>query len=192
MAIHRPRQCSARQARLVWVPWFAHAVALASVWCFGASLRAQVHFVDATAAAGLNCTYASDPNDPNTVMAAGGAVGDFNRDGWQDLFVLGGMGQPDHLYINNHDGTFTDRAVQWGVARVARSLGVAVGDFNNDGWPDIFITVEPVQGGGAANNNVLYRNNGNGTFTDVAVAAGVAFVPGASIGGGWGAAFGGL
>jgi hypothetical protein len=121
-------------------------------------------------------------------MAAGGAAGDFNNDGWQDLFVLGGWGNPDKLFINNHNGTFTDQAAAWGVARVHRGMGVAVGDFDGDGWLDIFVTSEPDSGG--PTTNVLYRNNHNGTFTDVAVAAGVAYAPGLTVGGGWGAAWG--
>ncbi len=154
------------------------------------STRAQtVHFSDQTAAAGVTCSHALDMSNFGTQsMAAGGAAGDFNNDGWQDLFVLGGWGNPDKLFINNHDGTFTDRAAAWGVARVHRGMGVAVGDFDGDGWLDIFVTSEPDSGG--PTTNVLYHNNHNGTFTDVAVAAGVAFAPGLSVGGGWGAAWG--
>jgi len=128
-------------------------------------------FSDRTLAAGLAAVHTlGDGTDPSYI-SGGVAVGDFNNDGWQDVFVLGGPLAPDKLYINNHDGTFTDRAAAWGIARMHYGMGIAVGDFDGDGWLDVFIT----SGGsdGQHCSHLLYHNNGNGTFTDVAAAAGV-------------------
>jgi len=109
---------------------------------------------------------------PASIMAAGGAVGDFNNDGWIDVFSLGGGSASDSLFINDGDGTFTEQALQWGVAATHRGRGVAVGDFNDDGWLDLYVTsVGPIAG--APGRHLLYRNNGDNTFTDVASQAGV-------------------
>ncbi|MCG8404906.1 MAG: CRTAC1 family protein [Phycisphaerales bacterium] len=120
---------------------------------------------------------------------AGGAVGDFNNDGWQDIFFAGGGGTADKLFINNGNGTFTDQAAAWGVAATHRSTAATVGDFNNDGWLDIYVTSHGPVAGAAVGHHRLYRNNGNGTFTNVATTAGVnqasTIAPD-----GWGAAWG--
>ncbi len=151
----------------------------------GAACSAQF-FTDQTLLAGLVCVHQRDFASDPQVMAAGGATGDFNRDGHQDLFVLGGWNNADRLFINNGDGTFTEAGAAWGVARVHLGLAVAVGDYDGDGWLDLYVTTEP---GGGASANALYRNNGDGTFTDVAAAAGVG-QPSLGLSGGWGAAFG--
>ena len=101
---------------------------------------------------------------------------DFDRDGWLDIYLvngstldaLAGKSAPPHaaLFRNNHDGTFTDVAEKAGVANGLWGLGCAVGDYDNDGWPDLYVT--------NLGRNRLFRNNGNGTFTDVAQKAGVA------------------
>jgi hypothetical protein len=107
-------------------------------------------------------------------MFPGGAVGDFNRDGWPDVFLIGGGNIEDGLYINNGDGTFTDRAFDWGVDALHRGRGATAGDYDGDGWDDLFVTSSgPVTGPATVGVHKLYRNNGDGTFTDVAVAAGV-------------------
>ncbi len=112
----------------------------------------------------------------HSVVSAGGAVGDFDRDGWQDLFVPSGGTTPDRLYMNNGDGTFTDRAAEAGIAARHHGYGAAVGDVDSDGWLDIFVisygTVD--QRFTMPGNHRLYRNNGDGTFTDIAARAGVA------------------
>jgi len=101
---------------------------------------------------------------------------DYNNDGWLDIFLvngstydaLDGKAIPPHaaLFRNNHDGTFTDVADFAGVTNDRWGYGCAVGDYNNDGWPDIYVT--------NYGKNRLYRNNHDGTFTDVAEKAGVA------------------
>ena len=75
------------------------------------------------------------------------------------------MHTPTRLYRNNHDGTFTDVTERAGVTGDGYSMGVATGDFDNDGWVDLYVT--------GVNRNSLYRNNGDGTFTDVTERAGV-------------------
>ena len=122
--------------------------------------------------------------------SGGGAAGDFNRDGWQDLFLLAGGngGVPDRLYINNGNGTFTDKAAAWGVASIEMGKGVAVGDYNKDGWPDLYVTSAGTPGSFGPCKHRLYRNNAGTGFTNVAAAAGVACTAGVEDG--WGAAFG--
>jgi len=107
----------------------------------------------------------------------GSGVGliDYDNDGWLDIYLvngstyeaLAGKATPPHaaLFHNNHDGTFTDVAAKAGVTNDRWGFGVAVADYDNDGWPDIFVC--------NYGKNRLYRNNHNGTFTDVAEKAGV-------------------
>jgi enediyne biosynthesis protein E4 len=106
-------------------------------------------------------------------MGAGIAFLDYDNDGWLDIFVLSDTrlegappGASNRLYRNNRDGTFTDVTKQAGLTRVGWAYGVTVGDYNNDGFEDIFITYW--------GQNVLYRNNGDGTFIDVTREAGLA------------------
>src|SRR5437016_3654435 len=111
---------------------------------------------------------------PETV-GAGCAFIDYDNDGWMDIYLVN-SGPCDFfkpksplrnaLYRNNRDGTFTDVTEKAGVAGGTFGMGVATGDYNNDGFPDLFIT--------AYGRCILYRNNGNGTFTDVTEKAGLA------------------
>jgi len=135
---------------------------------------ATVAFSDQTVSAGLVFTPGSPSDMGSKEMFHGGSVGDFNRDGWPDLFLLGGGMIADALFINNGDGTFTDQAAAWGVDAVHRGRGTTVGDYNGDGWPDLYVT----SGGDLLDvdrlgQHMLYENNGDGTFTERGAAAGV-------------------
>lgn len=108
-------------------------------------------------------------------LGPGCAFLDFDNDGWMDIFLVN-SGPSDFwkpakpvrnaLYKNNRDGTFTDVTEKAGVAGAYFGMGVAVGDYDNDGWPDLFVT--------AYGKCTLYKNNHDGTFTDVTAKAGVA------------------
>ncbi len=120
-------------------------------------------------------------------MLGGVAVFDFDNDGWPDIFVANGgtfpnLRKPDasysnRLFRNNHDGTFTDVTARAGVGGDAYSIGAAVGDFDNDGYPDLFVA--------GLKSNKLYRNRGDGTFEDVTSAAGLGGELGFSVAAGW-------
>jgi hypothetical protein len=109
-------------------------------------------------------------------VGSGVALLDYDNDGWLDIYLvngstydaMSGKASPPHaaLFHNNHDGTFTDIAQQAGVTNDRWGFGVAVGDYDNDGWPDLYVT--------NFGKNRLYHNNHDGTFTDVAEKAGVA------------------
>jgi hypothetical protein len=107
-------------------------------------------------------------------MSGGVLLLDYDRDGWLDIYFTNaptlemankGEKARSELYHNNHDGTFTEVGDKAGLASPCFANGGAVGDYNNDGWPDIYMT--------CLGGNVLYRNNGDGTFTDVTAKAGV-------------------
>ncbi len=109
-------------------------------------------------------------------LGCGVALIDYDNDGWLDIYLVNsvtypafiGREKPSHaaLFHNNHDGTFTDVTQTAGVANDRWGVGVAVGDYDNDGWPDMYVT--------NVGKNRLYHNNHDGTFTDVAEKAGVA------------------
>ncbi|GAB4544291.1 MAG: CRTAC1 family protein [Phycisphaerales bacterium] len=150
----------------------------------------QLGFTEVTQQAGIDAGYYTIPTSPEpTIMMAGGAVIDANVDGWPDLFVLTGGGAPDRLYINNKDGTFTDRAHEWGVDRVHFGAGASVGDVNNDGLPDIFVSSwDTTPNDADAGANLLYINTPEGRFVNRARESGVKST--STITDGWSSAFG--
>lgn len=154
-----------------------------------ASAVAQLSFSEAAAQVGLNAGQVF-PAGLSNIAIGGIAAGDFNRDGWQDLFFLTAGGAPDMLFINNGDGTFTDRAAEWGVAETHIGVGIAVGDYDNDGWLDVYVTslgsafFPPSPG-----HHKLYHNEHGTHFTEVAAQAGVQYSS-PEVGDGWGATFG--
>ncbi|WP_263367902.1 CRTAC1 family protein [Edaphobacter bradus] len=132
--------------------------------------------VDITASTGIHFNHLSSPAQRYIVesMSGGVAIIDYDGDGWPDLYftnapsvamALDGKKARSALFHNNHDGTFTDVTEKAGVGYPCWAMGVAVGDFNNDGRPDLVVSCF----GGV----VLYRNNGDGTFTNVTKAAGL-------------------
>ena len=140
------------------------------------SLPAFSRFTDVAASAGLTAPILyGTPGEVTYIfesMGGGCAFFDFDNDGWMDIFLLGGRqlestppGSGNRLYRNNRDGTFTDVTVKAGLADPGWATGVCVGDYNHDGWEDLFLTYY--------GHNRLYRNNGDGTFTDVTLKAGL-------------------
>jgi hypothetical protein len=136
------------------------------------------HFVDIAGEAGLTAQtiIGGETKKPFILESTGGGVAlfDYDNDGWLDVFLVNGFrfeGFPsgeeptNHLYRNNRDGTFTDVTREAGLIHHGWGQGVCVGDYDNDGNTDLFVTYY--------GQNVLYRNNGNGTFTDVTRDAGL-------------------
>jgi hypothetical protein len=108
-------------------------------------------------------------------MISGGAAGDFNNDGLQDIFLPQGGHQPDQLWINQGDGVFLDEAADWGVDALHIGAGVAVADYDGDGWLDIYVeSYGPATGPVLGGRHMLYHNTGAGSFEEVAEQAGVA------------------
>ena len=126
--------------------------------------------IDITASTQIHFNHLSAPEKKYIVesMSGGVALIDFDRDGWPDIYFtnapdvemqLAGKKARSALFHNNQDGTFTDVTDKAGVGYPGWAMGAAVGDYDNDGWPDLLVT--------CFNGVVLYRNNGDGTFTDV-------------------------
>src|SRR5215472_2186411 len=134
------------------------------------STKSPAQFVDITSAAGIDFHLTCGDLDSRYIidsMCGGVAVFDYDNDGWMDLFFVDGSTLDDlragrchtgKLYRNNHDGTFTDVTAKSGIAHCGWGYGIAVGDYDNDGWDDLYITY--LDGG------ILYHNNHDGTFTD--------------------------
>ena len=145
----------------------------------GFAANGPVVFEDVSEKAGLtHWTHRMGTREKKYILETNGSgVGliDYDNDGWLDIYVvngstfdaLDGKETPPHaaLFHNNHDGTFTDVAAKAGVTNDRWGFGVAIADYDNDGWPDIFVS--------NWGKNRLYHNNHDGTFTDVAEKAGV-------------------
>ncbi len=136
----------------------------------------EIEFTDVTAQAGIRFKHNSGATGkkylPETI-GAGCAFIDYDNDGWQDILLINSMDWPESkkhrsfsaLYHNNKDGTFTDVTQQVGLGVEMYGIGVAVADYDNDGWQDIYVT--------CVGANHLFRNLGNGKFADVTSRAGV-------------------
>jgi hypothetical protein len=138
----------------------------------------RVHFVDIAARAGLTAKTEDGGEKAKKYIVettgSGAAFVDYDNDGWPDVFLVNGTtleGFPkgheptSHLYHNNHDGTFSDVTRKAGVALTGWGQGICAGDYDNDGWTDLFVTFW--------GHSVLLHNNGDGTFTDATKKAGL-------------------
>src|SRR5579863_8932748 len=140
------------------------------------TLAQQIQLREITSQAGIHFTHNNGALGkkylPET-LGPGCAFIDYDNDGWPDILLVNGMDWPSHhthastlqLYHNNRDGTFTDVTRQAGLAVEMYGIGVAIGDYDNDGYDDIFVY--------AVGQSHLFHNNGNGTFTDVTKQAGL-------------------
>ncbi len=142
------------------------------------SAPSTIRFEEIAAKSGLRFTTNNSPTENKNqieTMVAGVALFDYDGDGYLDIYLVNGAAIPslkkespaywNRLFHNNHDGTFTDVTEKAGLAGAGYGMGVAVGDYDNDGRPDLFIA--NVMG------NQLFHNNGDGTFTDVTEKAGL-------------------
>ena len=142
------------------------------------SAAGAIKFEDIAAKAGLHFITRNSPTENKNqveTMVAGVALLDYDGDGFLDIYLVNGAAIPslrkespeywNRLYRNNHDGTFSDVTERAGVAGAGYGMGVAVGDYDNDGRPDIFLA--------NVTDNQLFHNNGDGTFTDVTEKAGL-------------------
>ena len=152
-------------------------VALAALLCAAAAVS-EIRVENVTGRSGLSFYCDSSPtpnrNQPET-MVSGVALIDYDKDGWLDVYFVNGAALPslrkesprywNRLFRNSRDGTFTDVTEKAGVQGAGYGMGAAVGDYDNDGWPDLFLA--------NVTQNQLFRNNRDGTFTDVSARAGI-------------------
>jgi len=178
-------RCSERVSRSRWGVWLAWLAAV----CLGltgahrplpasaaAAVAAPVQFSNATVKAGIHFVHFKGANGTSTILEEAGpgvCVADYDGDGYQDIYFVNGrdlyhrnIAARNALYRNNGDGTFADVTDVAGVPGNAYGLGCVWGDYNNDGFPDLYVT--------QYGRNLLYHNNGDGTFSDVTDKAGVA------------------
>ena len=145
----------------------------------GADSGSPVTFVDVAVQAGIAVkhVWGGEKSKDYIIEAKGSGLAffDYDQDGWLDIYLTNGLSfhptykpgnEPTcHLFKNNRDGTFTDVTAKSGLTRSGWQTGVCVGDFDNDGWNDLFCAYW--------GHNVLWKNNGDGTFTDVTEKAGL-------------------
>jgi hypothetical protein len=167
---------SLRRPAVIAAAAFLASVGMAWKHSVGAqSTKAPIHFSFHSIPFSLDSSESPQRHAPET-MAGGVAVFDYNNDGNLDIFFTNGADivtlqktspkYSNRLFRNNGDATFTDVTEQAGLAGTGYDIGVAVGDYDNDGYEDIFVA--------GVHRNTLYHNNGNGTFTDVTEKAGLA------------------
>ena len=175
---NRKPACWSRR-RVLQTGALAAVPALAAGRLIAAEAAAAAPFsrlTDVAAQAGLTLPMVyGDPKQVTYIvesMGGGCAFFDYDNDGWMDIFLVGGRtlegtppGSGNRLYHNNRDGTFTDVTAKAGLSDPGWGVGVCVGDYNNDGFEDLFVTYY--------GRNRLYRNNGDGTFTDETAKAGL-------------------
>jgi len=160
----------------IWLAGFALVGAVSVAAHNAGPAASSIIFRDVTQQSGIHFTHNNGAFGkkflPET-LGPGVAFIDYDKDGWPDIFLVNGVDWPGHvqkhttpkLYHNNHDGTFTDVTRKAGLDVEIYGMGVAVGDYDNDGFDDLFIT--------ALGQSRLFHNNGNGTFTDVTQKAGL-------------------
>ncbi len=165
----------------LWVgPGILSFIAVLVMWAPSHSAApGAIRFEEIALKSGLRFTTENSPT-PNKnqieTMVAGVALFDYDRDGYLDIYLVNGAAIPslkkesprywNRLFHNNRDGTFTDVTEEAHLAGAGYGMGVAVGDYDNDGWPDLFLA--------NVTGNQLFHNNGDGTFTDVTARAGLA------------------
>jgi enediyne biosynthesis protein E4 len=165
-----------RRSILWGIAGLASCSNLLRIDALAAAVSPGFHFTDVTSQAGLQFRHNSGAFGgkflPET-LGSGCAFLDYDRDGWQDILLINGADWPGHkksrstlrLYHNNGNGTFSDVTARAGLDVEVYGMGVAVGDYNNDGFPDILVT--------CVGQNRLFRNTGKGTFVDVTNASGL-------------------
>jgi len=154
-----------------------YASGLLAFWLSGVPANAQIQFNDVTSQAGIHFQHQDGRSGEKyylETLGSGAAWFDYDRDGDLDIYFVNGADLPgirseipptNALYRNNGDGTFTDATSAAGVGDGSYGFGCCVGDYNNDGYSDLYVT--------NFGPNILYHNNGDGTFTDVTAQAGV-------------------
>jgi hypothetical protein len=155
------------------------AIGSASHQCHAVENSAQsLQFSEISQQAGITFSHSMPDGDGVLGMSGGVAAGDFDNDGWVDLYAIGGEGQANVLLKNQGDGTFTDRASFSGVAQKNKGSGPAFGDFNGDGLLDLFV------GGVGGDAAKLYVNQGNEQYLDITESSGLV-LPGNNFSGTW-------